>query len=234
MINLLSSSIFSFPKNTERKNQDAIFSPNQYKNNYLFAIADGVGGYAGGEIASQIAIECLTESINNIFARSLAKIKALPPEYAKASTTLTFGYLTKDGLHVGHIGDCRLYIKQGNKLRQKTKDHTSHQKLLDEGIYTKKELKELSGKNIITTAISTQVEMKPDEFFIPIEELKDENGEIFIYLMSDGAHHFWEHRPRFSDNTMKSITKFSAALQKRIEKAPVDDYSLIALQFKVE
>lgn len=235
MIRLQSSAAFSGSLN--KINQDTILPFNQHKNSYLFAIADGVGGYAGGEIASNIAISTLYEvknDVGTVFTATLEKIKALPSDLKKASTTLTFGYLSEEGLYIGHIGDCRLYIKQGNKLRQKTKDHTSHQRLLDEGIYTKKELKELSGKNIITTAISTQVEMKPDEYFIPINEIKDENDEIFIYLMSDGAHHFWEHRPRFSDNTMKSITKFSAALQKRIEKAPVDDYSLIALQFKVE
>lgn len=234
MIKLISSSVFSFPKNEERKNQDALLSPIKQEDKYLFAIADGVGGYLGGEIASQIAIQNLMRDPQNVFSDSLAEIKQLQEEYRQASTTLTFAYLTKEGLHIGHIGDCRLYVKEGNKLRQKTKDHTSHQRLLDEGIYTKKELKELSGKNIITTAISTQVEMKPDEFFIPIDEIKDENNEVFIYIMSDGAHHFWEHRPRFSDATMQSINRFAAALQKRIEKAPTDDYSLVAVQFKID
>lgn len=226
-------------KTAERKNQDTILPLKKLEKGYLFAVADGVGGYKGGEIASNIAISQLEKAANieqifNVFQESLALIKDLPEEFKKASTTLTYGFLTQNGLHIGHIGDCRLYIKEGNKLRQKTKDHTSHQALLDEGIYTKKELKELSGKNIITTAISTQVEMKYDEIFIPIQELRDENNEITLYIMSDGAHHFWEHRPRFSDNTMKSVVKFASALQKRIEKAPIDDYSLIAVQFKIE
>lgn len=233
MIHLLSSSSFSFSKIPEKQNQDSILACTKYKQGYLFAIADGVGGYKGGEIASKIAIQNLEMAHNDVFSASLAEIKRLDPEYNQASTTLTFGYLTEEGLYVGHIGDCRLYIKQGNKLRQKTKDHTTHQKLLDEKIYTKKELKELSGKNIITTAISAQVEMKPDEFFIPISEIKDENNEVSIYIMSDGAHHFWEHRPRFSEKTTNSVIKFSAALQKRIEKSPIDDYSLVAVQFKI-
>lgn len=233
MIHLLSSSSFSFSKITEKQNQDSVLTCTKYNEGYLFAVADGVGGYKGGEIASKIAITNLQVAHNDVFSASLAKIKQLAPEYHQASTTLTFGYLTEEGLYIGHIGDCRLYIKQGNKLCQKTKDHTTHQKLLDEKIYTKKELKELSGKNIITTAISTQVEMKPDEFFIPMSEIKDENDEVFIYIMSDGAHHFWEHRPRFSEKTTNSIVKFSAALQKRIEKSPIDDYSLVAVQFKI-
>ncbi|MWQ17339.1 PP2C family protein-serine/threonine phosphatase [Glaesserella parasuis] len=233
MINLIASASFSFPKEQIRQNQDHILSCTKHNNGYLFAVADGVGGYKGGEIASRIAIKNLELAYNNVFSASLAEIKKLDPEYNQASTTLTFGYLTQEGLYIGHIGDCRLYIKQGNKLRQKTKDHTTHQKLFDEKIYTKKELKELSGKNVITTAISTQVEMKPDEFFIPMSEIKDENNEVSIYIMSDGAHHFWEHRPRFSEKTMNSIVKFSATLQKRIEKSPIDDYSLIAVQFKI-
>ncbi|HEA3264558.1 TPA: serine/threonine-protein phosphatase [Pasteurella multocida] len=226
-------------KTSERKNQDAILPMKKCEDGYLFAVADGVGGYNGGEIVSSLVISQLErvtyyEQIFNIFKDSLNLIKNLPEEIKKASTTLTYGFLTPKGLHIGHIGDCRLYVKEGNKLRQKTKDHTYHQELLDDGIYTKKELKELSGKNIITTAISNHVKMKYDEIFIPIRELMDESNEITLYIMSDGAHHFWEHRPRFSDNTMKSVVKFSAALQKRIEKAPIDDYSLIAVQFKIE
>lgn len=234
MLNLISSSTYCFPKELKRQNQDYILAPQKYENGYLFAVADGVGGYKGGEIASQIAIQNLVKAPDHVFQASHAEIQRLPEEYQNASTTLTFGYLTPEGLHIGHIGDCRLYVKEGNKLRQKTKDHTSHQRLLDEGIYTKKELKELSGKNIITTAISTKVEMKPDEFFIPIDKIKDEDNNIFIYIMSDGAHHFWEHRPRFSEATMASVTKFAAALQKRIEKSPTDDYSLVAVQFKLD
>ena len=237
MIKLLASSIFSYPLNL--KNQDSILGPIEINNGYLFAIADGVGGYEGGELAANIAISSLKEAkgivdIKRIFEHSLNKINQLDAKYKKASTTLTLGYLNSEGLHIGHIGDCRLYIKQGNKLRQKTKDNTSHQQLLDQGIYTKKELKELSGKNIITTAISNLIEMKYDESFIPIKDIKDENNNIFIYIMSDGAYYFWENRPRFSDNTMNSVMKFSAALQKRIEKSPIDDYSLIAIQFKLE
>lgn len=237
MIKILANSIFSYPSNI--KNQDSILYPIEVNDGYLFAIADGVGGYDGGDIAANIAISFLKETKNyidmmTVFNKSLEKIKYLDSPYKKASTTLTFGYLDTEGLHIGHIGDCRLYIKEGNKLKQKTKDHTSHQQLLDEGIYTKKELKDISGKNVITTAISNQVIMKYDELFFPMEEIKDKNNEIFIYIMSDGAHQFWEKRPRFSDNTMNSVAKFSAALQKRIEKSPIDDYSLIAIQFKIE
>ncbi|WP_018652172.1 PP2C family protein-serine/threonine phosphatase [Actinobacillus capsulatus] len=239
MIIPLSTSTFSFPRNSKKVNQDAVLSPVKVGDGYLFAIADGVGGYLGGELASNIAISYLREIMDpkflfNVFKESLNRISKLDSEYKRASTTLTFAYLDDKGLQIGHIGDCRLYIKDGNKLRQKTKDHTSHQKLLDEKIYTKKELACMDGKNVITTAISTQIDMNYDEIFIPINELKDHNNEIFICIMSDGSHHDWSIRPRFSDNTMNNTSRFAAALRKRIEKNPKDDYSLIYCQFKLE
>ncbi|MDE9567333.1 serine/threonine-protein phosphatase, partial [Xenorhabdus bovienii] len=59
-------------------------------------------------------------------------------------------------------------------------------------------------------------------------------GVLDLYIMSDGAHHFWEKRPRFSDNTLRNPIRFASSLQKRIEKAtPIDDYSLVAASFKV-
>ena len=60
MIKLLASSIFSYPLNL--KNQDSILGPIEISNGYLFAIADGVGGYEGGELAANIAISSLKET----------------------------------------------------------------------------------------------------------------------------------------------------------------------------
>lgn len=235
---LLSIDTFSFAKDRNGINQDSILPLHKLNNGYIFGIADGVGGYLGGEIASKIAIECLESdfSIYNperVFHETLSKIKSLPDEYKKSATTLTFGYITNDKLLIGHIGDCRLYIKEGNKLRQKTKDHTTHQRLLDEKLYTKKELKELPGKNVITTAISSQVEMLYNIIVLPIEDLKEADNKITICIMSDGAHSFWEKCPRFSENTMNSTAKFASALQRRIEKEPSDDYSLIIIKFEI-
>ena len=60
MIKLVASSIFSYPLNL--KNQDSILGPIEINNGYLFAIADGVGGYEGGELAANIAISSLKEA----------------------------------------------------------------------------------------------------------------------------------------------------------------------------
>ncbi|RAZ00898.1 serine/threonine-protein phosphatase, partial [Enterobacter hormaechei subsp. xiangfangensis] len=52
-----------------------------------------------------------------------------------------------------------------------------------------------------------------------------------LIVMSDGAHHFWEKRPRFSVNTLSEPSRFCSSLKKRIENGPpIDDYSVIAVK----
>lgn len=244
MIELIASVSFSCSKNNERENQDSILPVKKIGNSYIFAIADGVGSYAGAKEASSIAINYLNtlqekqlDNLDSIFHAIRAKITYLSnthTHFEKAATTLTFGILNPKGLVIGHIGDCRFYILENGKLRQKTKDHTSHQKLLDEKIYTKKELKELPGKNIINEAITKRFDMNYDVVSIPFDELfTNKDNIVSFYIMSDGAHHHWEHRPRFSVNTISHTDSFSSSLRKRIEKNPIDDYSLISVQFKL-
>ncbi|EQA13043.1 protein phosphatase 2C domain-containing protein [Glaesserella parasuis] len=244
MIELITSSFFSLPKEEQRKNQDSILPVKKVGDNYLFAVADGVGSYAGAKEASTIAINYLNQlqedqlhNIDNIFNNIRNQIIELSDsisEFDKAATTLTFGIFNHNGLLIGHIGDCRLYVAENGKLRQKTKDHTSHQRLLDKKIYTKKELKEISGKNVINEAITKRFEMNYDTLFIPMSDIRrTDDNVVSFYIMSDGAHQYWEHRPRFSLNTISHTDSFSSSLRKRIEKNPTDDYSLVAVQFKI-
>ncbi|MGF7433101.1 PP2C family protein-serine/threonine phosphatase [Pasteurella bettyae] len=244
MIDLIASSFFSLPKGVERENQDSILPVRKIGDSYIFAVADGVGSYAGAKEASTIAINYLNQlkenqlhDIDSIFRNIRDKIIELSNNisgFEKAATTLTFGIFNHSGLVIGHIGDCRLYVTENGKLRQKTKDHTNHQKLLDEKIYTKKELKELPGKNVINEAITKRFEMNYDTTFISISDLaRNDDNVISFYIMSDGAHQHWEHRPRFSLNTISHADSFSASLRKRIEKNPTDDYSLVSAQFKI-
>lgn len=241
MISLVETSSFSYPKTLDRTNQDSILAPRKLENGYLLAVADGVGSYSGGENASQIAIghlESLTEqktlfNSEELFSEIKNKIinfSQSEEKYSKAATTLTLAFLSSEGLFVSHIGDCRIYIKEGNSLTQLTKDHTQFQKLVDEKIFTKKYLSETKAKSILTTAIAPNVEMYIDSFFIPWDSLPIENHAISLYIMSDGAHHFWEKRPRFSENTMNCMSQFFNSFKRRIERAaPIDDYSTVGI-----
>lgn len=245
MFNLVSSTSFSEAKLPNKENQDTIIPVRRLNYGYLFAVADGVGSYLGAKQASSTVINELEkmdsiskDTLDFLFGKlkkSVSIISDNNPSLSQAATTLTFGYFCKDGLYIGHIGDCRLYIKSDNRLIQLTHDHTQHQKLLDEGICTKREILKLPGKNIITTAISKFIEMNYDIKFIPLSEISifKENNEIIIYIMSDGAYHFWDKRKRFSKRTMNDVNKFAISLKNRIQKSPIDDYSLVGVQFRL-
>lgn len=241
MPNLIESSAFSFPKSHDRNNQDSILVPRELDDGYLLAVADGVGSYPGGDAASKIAIEYLREitSKEHLFnaEKVLSEIKDRIIQlskkdeiYSQAATTLTFAFINSEGLRISHIGDCRVYIKECGRLKQLTKDHTQFQKLVDEKTFTKKYLEGTKARSMLTTAIAQNVEMNADSFFIPRELLPSESNVVSLYIMSDGAHHFWEKRPKFSSNTMNSMSQFSNSFKRRIEKlSPIDDYSYVGL-----
>lgn len=238
---IIESSTFSYAKSAGRVNQDSFLNSKIVGDGVLFAVADGVGSYKGAEKASSIAIEYLNEltssnqvldfdTVFNEIRNSIAALGKENEELYKASTTLTYCYVHNGNVYVAHIGDCRAYIRQGCKLKQLTKDHTQHQFLLDQGVFTKAQLKHAKGKNVITAAISTLIPMEFSNYTFSFEELNVQNS-LSIYLMSDGSHHFWEKNPKFSFNTMRSVNRFSSSLHKRIERnGAVDDYTLVGCE----
>ncbi|MEQ2018690.1 protein phosphatase 2C domain-containing protein [Photorhabdus bodei] len=245
MINLLNCGLFSCRKDDKKENQDSIMPPMSLGHGYIFAVADGVGAYEGAKEASLLAINYLSKltpdevaDIGAVFTsikNQLPSLLELNSKFYSSATTLTFCYVDNRNVHIGHVGDTRVYVRKESKLIQLSKDHTVHQELFDEGLFTKKELKELDGKNTLTSALSRVAELQYQKICIPVSDLISKDGTLDVYVMSDGAHHFWEKRPRFSHNTVSNPVRFAASLQRRIENAPpIDDYSLVAAGFKIE
>lgn len=245
MITLSEITSFSISKESNRINQDSVLPPKFLDGGFLIAVADGVGSYKGGDLASKVAVEHLRdikskeEALNfeDVFTQIKKKVAdlALKDEsLSKAATTLTYAFIDCEGVSIGHIGDCRLYSSDGSRLKLLTKDHTQYQKLFDEGAFTKKFLNETKAKSILTTAIANNVEMQYESFFVPKEIIMNENGCFDMYLMSDGIHSFWDKRPRFSNGTMSSVIRFSNALKRRVERySPIDDYSLVGCSINI-
>lgn len=243
MIQLQSVGVFSYSKDEEKTNQDSILPPLLVNGGYLFAVADGVGSYAGSEFASSSALKELTklpmpedeggfEYLFNKIKEAVTSVSTDNESFSEAATTLTFCYVVNNKLHIGHVGDCRLYIKNGMKLQQVTTDHTQHQKLLDKKIYTKSELKSLDVKNTLTTAISKFIPLDFQSISLNISDFVSDNGELNIVILSDGAHYYWEKRPRFSEKTLSNPNSYATSLFKRVTKSgPIDDYSCIAVKF---
>jgi protein phosphatase len=248
MINLLSSSTFSYSKEIGRQNEDAIHPPQRVGEGYLIAVADGVGSYLGANLASQAAIEVLsavtpgnwnmgisTEEIFTQIKSRVVELSSTDSSLTDAATTLTFCYVGPYGVRIGHIGDCRAYIRKGGTLVQLTTDHTQHQRLIDEGLYKASELKRLGGKNTLFSAISKKVELHFQDRYLPYDEIVSEDGCFEILIMSDGAYYAWDLRPRFALGTLVDPNRFASSLHRRIIRFnPVDDYSLIATKFHID
>lgn len=227
-------------------NEDSFIAPVLKNNGLLFCVADGIGSYQGAKEASTFVCNYLETNsyinhsyLENSFKHDLKEnfiqfIKELDSLYKKSSTTLSLCFLDDMGLSVWHIGDCRVYIKNANKLIQITNDHTQYQRLLDDKIYTKAELNEKNvSKSTLTNAVSPFIELNNDYVFIPSNTLVSEYGtDISILVMSDGAYHFWDKRKSFSKKTMSDIVKFGNALKRRIENSgAIDDYTLVGATF---
>lgn len=248
MINLLSSSTFSYPKESGRQNEDTILPPQCVGEGFLIAVADGVGSYTGASQASQAAIDVLSAitpsnwdsgiSTKEIFTQikhRVVELSATNNSFTDAATTLTFCYIGPYGVRIGHVGDCRAYIRKGGTLLQLTTDHTQHQRLIDEGLYKASELKRLGGKNTLFSAISKKVELHFQDRYLPYDEIESEDGCFEILIMSDGAYHAWDLRPRFALGTLLDPNRFASSLHRRIIRFnPVDDYSLIATKFHID
>lgn len=250
MFSLISCASFSIAKDPNKINEDSVLLPISLHHGYICAVADGVGSYKGAKEASKLVTDFLMtlkndkveshfniDSIFNSIKDKIDNLSNVNSDFQEAATTLTFYYIDNLGIHIGHIGDSRLYIKNNSKLIQVTKDHTRHQQLLDAQLYTAKQLKKISGKNILTTALSSKIEMKYDKYFLSIEDLKkfsDDENCILINLMSDGAYNIWEKRPVFSQKTLNSPSAFCNSLLRRVERIGAeDDHSLISVKIKI-
>lgn len=234
---------FSYPKPDKNINEDSLLLPTyDLQGNIIFGVADGVGSLNGANEASTCVLSTISKlvkeerdfSIDLAFNKAKKAIDELSINnelFSQAATTLTLVKISKEQVMIGHIGDCRAYVKKGNKFIQLTKDHTRYQQLLDRGEISKRKLlphkQELS--SILTQAINSRVEMKFETINLPIEQLTDE-GTIVISLMSDGAHYHWHKRPRFSDTTMRNPLSFVNNLRRRIEKEPSDDFTCLTVK----
>ena len=166
----------------------------------LIAVADGMGGHAGGEVASAIAINALAQllpvisdqqididSREDLFlnityeidSQILEKSKQAP-ELAGMGTTLTALNISGDNVELLHIGDSRCYRYRDNKLEQLSYDHTVMQELLDQGRLTPEEVFDHPQRSLLTQALMGDSGLDP---ILVSYEIKA--GDQFL-LCSDG------------------------------------------------
>ena len=158
----------------------------------LFVIADGMGGHAAGEIASELAIQTLDKAqIDKLDADALrhAVIEAngLIMEGAQKGlgrrgmgTTLTAAVIENDQLLIAQVGDSRAYLLQDGQLHQITRDHSLVEELVSTGQITEEEARLHPNRSVITRALGSDTAVQPDMF-----EMRLHEGDRLL-LCSDG------------------------------------------------
>ena len=138
----------------------------------LFAVADGMGGHQGGEVASNLALETLQKASGpddladtvREANRAVYEKAAGNPRLAGMGTTLTAVIVeTEQAFRLAHIGDSRLYLLRDGKLDRITTDHTVVERLVGEGRLTPAEAEIHPQRNILTRALGVDAEVEVDE-----------------------------------------------------------------------
>lgn len=161
----------------------------------LMVIADGMGGYAGGRVASALAVKIFQNHYIGVseatYRRDLTDLFAMCNQdvmeaakransYSEMGTTLTAICFQEDRYYVGHIGDSRAYLFRNGKLTRLTEDHNMVGELLRSGQISKKDALKHPGKNMLTRVIGRMPLSKIDFTAGDTEE-----GDIFL-LCTDG------------------------------------------------
>jgi PPM family protein phosphatase len=174
-----------------RNNEDAMLV-GEGKDETLFAIADGIGGFEAGEVASRIAIEALKklepgapfESAIREANRQILVSGRSDERLSGMGTTVVAvrfgGARERPVAEVAHVGDSRAYLLREGTLRPLTEDHSLVAELVRSGELTRDQAAEHPQKNLITRALGAEEEVDVDTAVLPVEA-----GDR-ILLCSDG------------------------------------------------
>ena len=190
-------------------NQDYFYISKETEEPRLYILADGMGGYKGGEIASKLATESVKKYINSNFQEiskekeEILKLIENAVEYANMvvyekskedkelegmGTTLEVCLIYNNKAYIGHVGDSRIYRVRKDIIRKLTKDHSYVQQLVEDKKITREEAKVHPKKNMLTKALGCTPYVEPD-----LRARNFEKGDIFI-MCSDGLTNMVEEK----------------------------------------
>ena len=169
----------------------------------LAVLADGMGGYNAGEVASNMATSFIRTELGRWLReaskqasdaevrramdicvdnanRAIFNASNSNPQYAGMGTTLVVAVFRDDRVLLGHVGDSRCYRIRAGRLQQVTRDHSLLQEQLDAGLITPEQAAFSSNKNLVTRAVGVE-----DSVMLETHQHDVEPGDVFL-LCSDG------------------------------------------------
>jgi len=193
------------PGKVRGHNEDSVFA-NRHQG--LAILADGMGGYKAGEVASSMATRLLSSEFEMAFkARAPYEVDAMTgqsfahrcliekiaasnaaifhasethPQYSGMGTTLVTALFYDDRVTVAHVGDSRLYRLRGAEFGPITRDHSLLQEQIDRGLITVQDARRSQNKNLVTRALGVDPQVDAE-----IHDFSVRPGDIYL-LCSDG------------------------------------------------
>ena len=209
-----------------RNNEDAVALDEAGR---IAVLADGMGGYNAGEVASGIAVKTIVNLVREHVEREDLSVadgesglsrpriilrdainRANKIIYQTAhtqancegmGTTVVAALFFDNKVTIAHVGDSRLYRQRGDKFEQVTMDHSLLQELVDRGFYSAEEAQRAANKNYVTRALGVEPQVD-----VEIQEVPVSKGEVFV-LCSDGLSDMVE-----DEDIHLTINTFSANL----------------------
>ncbi|CAA9405664.1 MAG: Protein serine/threonine phosphatase PrpC, regulation of stationary phase [uncultured Rubrobacteraceae bacterium] len=175
-----------------RKNNEDSLLVGEGRDETLFVVADGIGGFEAGEVASSIAVdvlkdvefsESLEDAIREANRRILAAARGDERFHGMGTTVVAmrFGGTGEEPVaQISHVGDSRAYLLRGGELKPVTEDHSLVAELVRSGDLTRAQASEHPQKNLITRALGAEEEVEVDTVVLPVEP-----GDRLL-LCSDG------------------------------------------------
>ncbi|MCZ6474975.1 MAG: Stp1/IreP family PP2C-type Ser/Thr phosphatase [Gammaproteobacteria bacterium] len=174
----------------------------------LWVVADGMGGYNAGEVASGIAVKTILDLVREACQREdrgeveaaigymrqtivlrdavlrankiINQTAKSQPQCEGMGTTLVACLFYDNRLSIAHVGDSRLYRMRANHFEQITMDHSLLQELVDRGFYSEEEAQRATNRNYVTRALGVESNVE-----VEIQEVDVEKGDYYL-LCSDG------------------------------------------------
>ena len=196
----------------------------------LVVLADGMGGYKAGEVASGITVRTVMSLLKEAVERedltqrdpesglsrpgillrdAIHRANKVIYQTARTQancegmgTTVVAGLFFDDKLTIAHVGDSRLYRLRGTEFRQVTQDHSLLQELVSRGFYTPEEAQRAAAKNYVTRALGVEPTVEVDVTEIPVDK-----DDVFL-LCSDGLSDMVD-----DDDIQLTISTFGANLR---------------------
>jgi PPM family protein phosphatase len=162
----------------------------------LFAVADGLGGHLGGEVASRVAVDTLIQAakaegpddgipdrLRTAILRANAAVgerASQDPRLTGMGTTITAAVAGRDRIFLGHVGDSRAYLLRDGELRALTEDHSLVQRMVREGRLTPEQAEIHPQRSVLTRALGIDEDLEVDQATVEV------TGGDRLLLCSDG------------------------------------------------